>query len=247
MEALKSTFGRPDHRDDQSRDALLAAARSLFVKQGFHDTTTDQIVLAAAVSRKWLYIHFEDKKDLFRALLQNEQAGIDRRMQSWIDRTSREGFELLVEMAAAFIAAASVEGTREIVFIEGPEVLGQCEWKEIQLSTRERVATTLRAVKKAGGIKPLPVAPLADMLTGVLSEAAAVMDESADQHRAKHLLDVIEALLDGVRAPEPEDAEARLEAAEPAADAPGPDDVEVLEGGKDAEAEAETTDSDDDH
>ena len=209
MEALESTFGRTDHRDDQSRDALLSAARALFVSQGFHETTTDEIVLSAAVSRKWLYIHFEDKKDLFRALVEQEQAEIDRRMQTWVERTSREGFELLLEMAAAFIAAASVDGTRQLVFIEAPEVLGQRAWREIQHTTLDRVATILRTVKKAGGIKPLPVGPLADMLTAVLSEAAAVMDEAADQHRAKHLLDVIEALLDGLRVPEPEEPDTR--------------------------------------
>jgi AcrR family transcriptional regulator len=49
---------------------VLAAARRVFVAQGFHVATLDQIALEAGFSKGVVYSQFESKADMFLALLE---------------------------------------------------------------------------------------------------------------------------------------------------------------------------------
>ncbi|PWC82180.1 TetR family transcriptional regulator [Azospirillum sp. TSH100] len=58
------------------RQAILAAARCLFVEKGFEKTTLSDIIAVAGGSRATLYEHFGDKEGLFRAILEEDNAVI---------------------------------------------------------------------------------------------------------------------------------------------------------------------------
>ena len=53
-----------ERRHDQTRHAILDAAVELFSRQGFHDTTMEQIAAGAGVSRRTLYRRFRGKDDV---------------------------------------------------------------------------------------------------------------------------------------------------------------------------------------
>lgn len=53
-----------ERRHDQTRNAILDAAIELFGRQGFHDTTMEQIATRAGVSRRTLYRRFRGKDDV---------------------------------------------------------------------------------------------------------------------------------------------------------------------------------------
>jgi AcrR family transcriptional regulator len=57
-------------KTEQNRERVLAAARRVFVAQGFHVATLDQIALEAGFSKGVVYSQFESKADLFLALLE---------------------------------------------------------------------------------------------------------------------------------------------------------------------------------
>lgn len=63
-------------RTEQTRQALIAAGRRLFVEKGYAETATPEIVAAAGVTRGALYHHFEDKKALFRAVIECEAKAV---------------------------------------------------------------------------------------------------------------------------------------------------------------------------
>lgn len=53
------------------RAALLDAAFGVFARYGYRKTSMDEVARAAQISRQGLYLHFADKEDLFRAMLQH--------------------------------------------------------------------------------------------------------------------------------------------------------------------------------
>lgn len=61
--------GRPP--DEAKHAAVLAAARALFMEQGFARTTIEQVAAAAGVSKVTIYSRFTDKPTLFAAVVRS--------------------------------------------------------------------------------------------------------------------------------------------------------------------------------
>jgi AcrR family transcriptional regulator len=57
-------------RADQTRSAIVDAAYTLFLKQGFHGTSMRQIAERAGVALGGIYNHFSNKEALFAAVLE---------------------------------------------------------------------------------------------------------------------------------------------------------------------------------
>src|SRR3954468_9031177 len=60
---------RPTVAKAERRQQILAAARGLFAKRGYHLTTIDDIVAQAGVARGTFYLYFEDKRAIFSDLI----------------------------------------------------------------------------------------------------------------------------------------------------------------------------------
>ncbi|MDF3072453.1 MAG: TetR-family transcriptional regulator [Alphaproteobacteria bacterium] len=58
-------------RRAETREAVLVAARSLFVRQGYLRTSVDEIARQAGISKGGIYFHFPDKADIVHELLMN--------------------------------------------------------------------------------------------------------------------------------------------------------------------------------
>src|SRR6185437_13562246 len=61
--------GRP--KDMEKRAAILAAAKSLFIRNAFAGTSMDAIAADAGVSKLTVYSHFGDKDNLFREVIRS--------------------------------------------------------------------------------------------------------------------------------------------------------------------------------
>ena len=59
-----------DFSNDPKQQVILAAAWKVFSTYGFRKTSMDDIARAAGVSRPAIYLHFRNKEDLFRSLVQ---------------------------------------------------------------------------------------------------------------------------------------------------------------------------------
>ena len=67
MKALAS----PRQRRKEARPAeLMAAALELFVEKGFAATRLDDVAARAGVSKGTLYLYFDSKEALFKAVIQ---------------------------------------------------------------------------------------------------------------------------------------------------------------------------------
>jgi AcrR family transcriptional regulator len=121
---------------EATRLALILAARRLFVEKGYAETATPDIVAAAGVTRGALYHHFEDKKALFRAVIELEAMAV----ASEIDRGAASAAtprEALISGASAYFAAMAVEGRARLMLLEAPAVLGVERTAEIDRDNAE--------------------------------------------------------------------------------------------------------------
>jgi AcrR family transcriptional regulator len=67
-----TTVAPLESRREARRQRLLDAALTLFVENGFHATSVEDIVAAARTSKSAFYDHFETKEDCCRLLLEEE-------------------------------------------------------------------------------------------------------------------------------------------------------------------------------
>ena len=193
-------MGRQAENAAATREALLEAARRLFTDKGYAGAGTEEIVRAARVTRGALYHHFQDKRDLFRAVWEAEQARLAAEVASKA-AGARDPWTALKTRCRAFLEICREPAVRQIVLIDGPAVLG---FEGIELADqRWRLAGTLQAIEaaiQAGLIQLQPVEPLAHLILGGLNHAGMLIAHADDSGAlARDTARALDNLLDGLR------------------------------------------------
>jgi AcrR family transcriptional regulator len=65
-----------EQEKSQRRDEIIAAAKKVFARNGFHDTTIADIAKEAELAYGSVYWYFDSKDDLFRQLIAVEEYGL---------------------------------------------------------------------------------------------------------------------------------------------------------------------------
>ena len=113
-------------RGPERKDQILATARRVFARAGYEPTSVDDIAAAAGVTKPVLYRHFDSKRDLYLAVLEDHLGDLIGRL--WVALSSspdprerlrrgleayfefveerEDGFRMLVEAGARFDPAA---------------------------------------------------------------------------------------------------------------------------------------------
>jgi TetR/AcrR family transcriptional repressor of mexJK operon len=71
--SVPSRAGRP--KSEAKAEAVREAATKLFLAQGFQGTSMDAVAKAAGVSKQTVYSHFDNKEELFQAVISAKVAG----------------------------------------------------------------------------------------------------------------------------------------------------------------------------
>ncbi len=194
---------RVQERGQRARDALIAAARKLFVEQGYFATGTEQVVAESGVgTRGSFYHHFDSKLDLFRAVFNAVENELIASTATAV-ADSKEPLELLERGLLIFLeAAANNPEFQRVVLIDGPAVMGWGEWRgEATANGITLLTTALEGGMKARVIVRRPVLPLAHMLRGTVESAVLYIANAPDRAAArKETASALRALLRGLRA-----------------------------------------------
>ena len=172
-------------RAAQTREALIAAARALFVEKGYFATGTEEIVARAGVgTRGALYHHFADKRDLFRAVFDQVQA--DAAAATVVD-PDKDALDLLSSALEQFLdASADDPAVQRVVLIDGPAVLGWEQWRDLEADYGLGAITTMLDTAVAQHLIPeMPTGPLAHILLAAVDEAALYIANAGDRQRAR--------------------------------------------------------------
>jgi len=108
---------------EATRRAVLAAARSLFGKKGYAQTSVDEIADAARVTKGAVYHHFAGKEALFRAVLAEVEVEAEARAAGAGDPEGPP-IDQIVARVNAYLDAALDEQIQRITLIDWPALLG---------------------------------------------------------------------------------------------------------------------------
>ncbi len=172
-------------RTEETRASLVAAARAQFVKKGFTETSTPEIVKAANVTRGALYHHFKDKTDLFRTTVQAEAEAVAAEIEQHTS-ANMAPLEAMIEGSTAYFKALSRPGRAQLLLIDGPAVLGPAEMRQIDRMTGgEELRLGLQDLVDRG-IADIPVNASADLISAMFDRAALAiaMGEPAQPYKA---------------------------------------------------------------
>ena len=171
---------RMAERSEETREALIEAARTLFAERGFAAVSIEEIVRAARLTRGALYHHFDSKEELFRAVYERVEQELVQGIAA-VAISAADPMEALRAGALAFLNACEDPAVQQIALIDAPSVLGWEQWREIGLRYGlGLVQGTLQAAMDAGMIERQPVRPLAHLLHGSIDEAAMLIARADD-------------------------------------------------------------------
>jgi AcrR family transcriptional regulator len=167
-------------RREATRDAIVAAAMSLFGDKGFAATRMDEIATAAGVAKGAVYHHFASKEAVFEAVLRLTSDALALEINAKV-RDAPDALAMLTRGTEAYFEACSHGPVGRIILKDGPAVLGWARWREIdEAHFGLALPRALASAMDEGLVERQPVAPLARLLLGAATEAAAACAASAD-------------------------------------------------------------------
>lgn len=107
---------------------LIEIGRNHFTEKGYTNSSLEEIVSEAGLTRGAIYHHFGNKKGLFRVVLESIQKEIAAKVE--IEAAKGEDvWEQLFLGCQAFVTAAVERQNKRILLIEGPAVIGWERWR----------------------------------------------------------------------------------------------------------------------
>jgi AcrR family transcriptional regulator len=117
---MSATTRKPRGQGHERRAEILAAAKALFLADGYAAFTTRKLAAAVGLSQTGLYVYFPSKEEIFDALCRQSFAELLAEYRR-IEATPPEGMALLASKIRAYIAfGVSHPDEYRLTFLEGP-------------------------------------------------------------------------------------------------------------------------------
>ena len=155
----------------------MEAALTLFLRQGYRETTTDEIAALAGVSKRTIYHTFPDKENLFDTLVR----GSIERAQSFLDDTSfalggasdlRSAMQSVALKYVDTVFQSHVLQLRRLVISEAnrfPE-LALSYYRQVPGRTIDSLAEDFRQLSKKGALRANDPGRMAQHFAALLIE-----------------------------------------------------------------------------
>ncbi|MBP6490358.1 MAG: TetR/AcrR family transcriptional regulator [Thauera sp.] len=160
----------PRRRRKEARPGeLLAAALELFVDKGYAATRLDDVAARAGVAKGTLYLYFDNKEALFRAVVEQGIVPVFDAAESEIADYRGSTAELLVELLHRWlreVGSTSLAGLYQLILAEShsfPELALYYEERVIQRG-RALIAEVLRRGMQSGEFHALDVEAAVDAI-----------------------------------------------------------------------------------
>jgi TetR/AcrR family transcriptional regulator, repressor for uid operon len=148
--------GRARVAGAERRALILAVARTLFARQGYHGTSTSEIARAACCAEAILYRHFRSKQALFAATLAAGARIIKGRLEEAMAGGGEDPFGALADAYARLAEDPDVPEVLRlrslaVTMVDEPEIRATLE--ELAGGFRATLADAVRASQASGAIR----------------------------------------------------------------------------------------------
>ena len=172
-----------------TRRAFLDAARELFAEKGYGGVTIGEIVVRTGMTKGALYHHFEDKRSLFRAVVEEIEEDLDEEVLGAARKSrdeDRDPFGAFMAGIYAYLGACLRQDVRQILLLDGPSVLGWAEWHGIDAEYAiAQIEGGLKVLMDLEVMERQPIRPLAHLIHGAAMEATLFIATADDPERAR--------------------------------------------------------------
>ena len=196
---------------ETTRAAILDAAEVLFYQHGVSRTTLEKIAIAANVTRGAIYWHFQNKADLFNAMLERVRLPFQTMLSELDNDTNAEPFAQLQQLFTngLQLIPASEQRQRVLTIIfhrcEYIDELNPAVTKQDELD-EQTVAVLQRAFERAAaagtlreGVSPALAANAMHMYVGGIISHFLLKPQQCDLRQ--HAPALIDTMLQGLKKP----------------------------------------------
>ena len=178
--APPETMSKRAARGRATREQLIEVATRLFAARGYEDTSIEDVLAAAGVSRGALYHHFAGKDALFEAVVESVENGVMTTLAA-VGGDEPDAVARLKAVALAWIGMAGDPVIQRVILLDGPSVLGLERWYDPeQQRAFGAMCVLLRGISDEGRLAPELVTPFAHMILGAMDEMAIVVARAPD-------------------------------------------------------------------
>jgi len=194
-----------DEAKERRREVILAAAKRVFAKKGYHVTTMADVAKAARISYGSVYWYFDSKDALFHALMDSEEVALRRQIDADLEALpdgtdGEEAFRASVRATFEFF-----EADRDVVklLFRDSYVLGERFDRHlagIYEGFIGDIEQTIAAAQAQGQVVEAPARMVAFSVAALISQLALRRLATDDGVPASVVADfVVTLLLDGLR------------------------------------------------
>lgn len=173
-----------NERSQKTSSQLINIAKELFSTQGYSNTSQEDIVRHAGLTRGALYHHFDGKKGLFLAVFENALTEIANRVIQ-AEKNDCSIWENFISCTYEFFEACLDSDLQRIVLIDAPAVLGWDVWRQVdQAKTLNILISHLEELLDSRIIHQIPIEPLTHFISGAVNESVLWISRFDDPKKA---------------------------------------------------------------
>ncbi len=155
----------------ENRQRLISAARTAFARDGYANSSMDEITAAAGLTRGALYHGFGGKQGLLAAVIAELDGEMARRLSD-ARSAAPDAWSGLVAEGVAYIGMALDPEIQRIVLLDGPAVLGDPSTWPGEQACLELTISIMARLRDDGVMRPLDVEAAARLFNGAALTAA---------------------------------------------------------------------------
>ncbi|WP_417280877.1 TetR/AcrR family transcriptional regulator [Celeribacter sp.] len=153
----------------ETRQRLIHAARGMFSSRGYAESSMEDIVAEAGVTRGALYHQFGGKPALLEAVIEQIDEEMDER-RSEMSQNADSSWGAFVSSIVSYVMMATEPEVQRIVLLDGPAVLGDPSQWRIHRSCIRNTLEQLEALAEEGVLSTKNFDP--EATANIISSAA---------------------------------------------------------------------------